>query len=370
MRKIYSNAKICRGGECFDGALVTENGFIADVLRRPENLPEGEVKDLKGAYITPVFVDTHIHGFGGHGTDLFDAEEILLMSEALAKEGVGAFLPTIYPNVPEAMIKNIKSAVPLIGKEKGAKIIGLHLEGPFISPKKLGVMKPEAAAKPDINLMKALYDASEGKISAVTLAPEREGIEEIVEFCLAHNIVPQAGHTDASCKEMLKGAEMGIRHATHLFNAMRDIGHRDPGAAGAVVLTDKFSFELIADGVHVCPEIVRMVTRLKKPEDFVLVTDALSPAGTKGGKANGEEVLLQGGVFRRVSDGVVAGSALTMLKGMENLSKWGLGIGGAAMAASETPARLHKLDFGFLQSGARAYFNIIDNNFKLLETVM
>ena len=369
MKKIYANAKICQGGECFAGALVTENGFIDEVLREPCVLPSGETRDLKGAYIMPVFIDTHIHGFGGHGTDLFDSREVLLMSEFLSREGVGAFMPTIYPNEPEIMLKNIRAVTPLIGREKGAKIIGLHIEGPFISPKKLGVMKPEAAAKPDINLMKALYDAAEGKIAAMTLAPEVDGIEEIINFCLEHNILPQAGHTDASYKEMLKGAQMGLRHATHLFNAMRDISHREAGAAGAVVLTDKFSFEFIADGVHVCPEIASMVIRLKKPSDFVLVTDALSPSGTKGGKANGEDVALEGGVFRRVKDGVVAGSALTMLKGVENLSKWGLGPGGAAMAASENPARLHKLDFGFLQSGARAYFNIIDNNFKLLETV-
>lgn len=369
MKQIYTNAKICSCGEMISGSLVVENGLIDSIIPQGGVLPQGAVKDVGGVYIMPVFIDSHIHGFGGHGTDIFDPKEMLYMSEFLAKAGVGGFMPTIYPNTPDIMLKNIKALTPLIGQEKGAKIIGLHLEGPFISPKKLGVMKPEAAAKPDLDLMQVLYEAAEGKIAAVTLAPELEGIEKIVKFCLDKGIVAQAGHTDASYSQMLAAAEMGIHHATHLFNAMRGLAHRDPGAAGGVILNDKFSFEIIADGVHVCPEIVNMVLRLKKPESVVLVSDALSPAGTEGGLANGEEVILSGGVFRRKADNVVAGSALSMLKGVENLSKWGLTLEQASAAASDNPARLHKLDFGILASGRPAYFNIIDNNFKLLETV-
>lgn len=352
-----------------EGALVVENGLIDSIIPQGGELPQGNIKDIGGAYIMPVFIDTHIHGFGGHGTDIFDAEEMLYMSDFLAKAGVGAFMPTIYPNTPEVMLKNIKALTPLIGQEKGAKIIGLHLEGPFISPKKLGVMKPEAAAKPDIKLMQELYEAAEGRIAAITLAPELEGIEKIVAFCLERNILPQAGHTDASYAGMLAAADMGVHHATHLFNAMRGLSHREPGTVGGIILNDTFSFEIIADGVHVCPEIVNMVLRLKKPDSVVLVSDALSPAGTEGGLANNEEVVLSGGVFRRKADNVVAGSALSMLKGVENLSKWGLSVAEASAAASDNPARLHKLDFGIIASGRPAYFNIIDNNFKLLETV-
>lgn len=368
MDKIYANALICQGGKIIEGSLAVKDGFIDEIIPAGGVLPEGEVKDVKGNYLMPVFIDTHIHGFGGYGTDCLDGSELLKMSELLAKNGVGAFAPTIYPNEPKAMIKNIEAMAEYIGREKGAKIMGLHIEGPFISPKKLGVMKPEAAAKPDLNLMKAVYEAAGGKICAMTLAPELDGIEKIIDFCLERGIIPQVGHTDASYNEVLASGK--LNHATHLFNAMRGIGHRDPGAAGAALLEGGFSFEIIADGVHVCPEIVKMALSLKDKSKVILVTDALRPAGTQGGLANNEEVSLRGGVFRRVSDGVVAGSALTMLKGAENLSKWGMGFGGAAMAAAENPARLHKLDFGMLQSGKRAYFNIIDKDFNLLETVM
>ena len=347
MDKIYSNALICQGGKIIEGSLAVKGGFVADIIPEGGALPEGEIKDVKGNYIMPVFIDTHTHGFGGYGTDCLDGRELLKMSELLAKNGVGGFAPTIYPNEPKAM---------------------LHIEGPFISPKKLGVMKPEAAAKPDLDLMKAVYEAARGKICAMTLAPELDGIGKIIDFCLERGIIPQVGHTDASYKEVLAYGKLS--HATHLFNAMRGIGHRDPGAAGAALLEGNFSFEIIADGVHVCPEIVKMALNLKEKSKIILVTDALRPAGTQGGLANNEEVSLEGGVFRRVSDGVVAGSALTMLKGAANLSKWGMGFGGAAMAAAENPARLHKLDFGILQSGKRAYFNIIDKDFNLLETVM
>ena len=244
------------------------------------------------------------------------------------------------------------------------------MEGPFISPEKLGVMKPEAASKSDLNLMNNLYEAAQGKISALTLAPELENIDKIVKFCLDNRILPQAGHTNATYKQMLNGAAMGIHHATHLFNAMRGISHREPGAAGAVILTDKFSYELICDGVHVCPEIVKMVKRLKNPQDLVLITDALKPAGTQGGLANGEEVKLESGVFKRCCDGVVAGSALTMLKGFKNLIDWDFTLPHAMQAAAENPARVHRLNFGTLSSGQRAYFNIIDKDLNLLETVL
>lgn len=368
MNKIYSNALICEGGRIIEGALSVKDGFVSDIIPAGGALPKGENKDLNGSYIMPVFIDTHIHGFGGYGTDCLDGKELLKMSELLLRSGVGAFAPTIYPNEPKAMIKNIEAMAEYIGREKGAKIIGLHIEGPFISPKKLGVMKPEAAAKPDLDLMKAVYEASGGKICAMTLAPELEGIEKIIDFCLGRGIIPQAGHTDASYQEVLASGK--LRHATHLFNAMRGIGHREPGAAGAALLSGDFSFEIIADGVHVCPEIVKMALSLKDKSKVFLVTDALRPAGTRGGFANGEEVSLKGGVFRRTSDGVVAGSALTMLKGAENLSEWGMGAGGAAMAAAENPARMYNLDFGVLKPGKRARFNIISKDFKLLETII
>ena len=294
MKKIYFNGIICRGGESFKGCLVAENGIIISVLPESAPIPEGEKHNLNGNYIIPAFIDTHIHGWGGYGTDSFNAEDLLKMSEVLCKNGVCAFMPAIYPNVPEIMLKNIKALVPALGKEKGAKILGFHLEGPFISPEKLGVMKPDAATKADLGLMHKLYQAAQGKIAALTLAPELENIEKIVNFCLDNNILPQAGHTNATYKQMLNGAAMGIHHATHLFNAMRGISHREPGAAGAVILTDKFSYELIADGVHVCPEIIKMVLRLKPLQDLVLITDALKPAGTQGGLANGEDVKLEG----------------------------------------------------------------------------
>lgn len=370
MKKIYFNANVWQNGEFIKGSLVEENGFVVSVLPEGELLPEGEKHNLNGAYIIPAFIDTHIHGFGGYGTDSFKAEDLLKMSELLGKNGVCAFMPTIYPNTPEIMLKNIKALMPAFGKETGAKILGFHLEGPFISPEKLGVMKPEAAAKADLTLMNKLYEAAQGKISALTLAPELENIDKIVKFCLDNNILPQAGHTNATYKQMLNGASMGIHHATHLFNAMRGISHREPGAAGAVILTDKFSYELICDGVHVCPEIVKMLKRLKNPQDLVLITDALKPAGTQGGLANGQEVKLEGGVFKRCSDGVVAGSALTMLKGFKNLVDWGFSLPQALQAAAENPARVHRLNFGTLSSGQRAYFNIIDKDLNLLKTVL
>lgn len=329
------------------------------------------VIDAKNSYALPGLIDLHIHGFAGHGPELGTPEALLKMSVELAKQGVTAFCPTLYCAKPEEMEKLLMKLVPAFGKETGAKLLGFHLEGPFISPQKPGVMKPQDIAKPDVNVLEKLYRAAQGHIAVVTLAPELQNIGPVIEFCKKHSILMQGGHTNATYEEFLQGAAQGVRHATHAFNAMSPLNHRAPGAAGAVLFTPEISCEIIADGVHVHPALVNFLGRVKAEDKVVLVTDALLPTGQAQGPfiANGEEVIFDGGVWKRKTDGVIAGSALTMARGVKNLVDYGYSLPQAARCASTNPAQLIGLkNVGKLEVGYQADIVLFNENFEPVQT--
>jgi N-acetylglucosamine-6-phosphate deacetylase len=304
--------------------------------------PDIKIIDVMGNYIAPGLIDTHIHGFKGHGTDVCSTEGILAMSEDLAQYGVTAFNPTLYPSDEDSMIAAIKSIVAAMGKEKGAQIMGIHMEGPFISPDKLGVQRPETVRKVDLELMRRLWEASEGHIVNMTVAPEIKDMRLLALNCLSYGIVLQAGHTDADYSNMVEGIQAGILHATHLFNAMSQMHQRNPCAVGAVLIHPEMSCEVIADGIHVHPDLFKLLQRDKTADQIVLVTDALTPTEQKGDHlmANGEEVVLKGGCFRRKSDDVIAGSALTMIRGVKNLVLFGFPVNDAVKCATANPSRV------------------------------
>lgn len=357
-----------------DASLWIENGLIrrvfsaADVLpAQAQNLPR---LDGQNAYALPGLMDLHIHGFAGFGPETGTPEALLAMSRSLAANGVTAFCPTLYCGKPEEMERLLRALAPSVGKEQGAKIVGFHLEGPFISPQKPGVMKPQDIAPADLDVFKRLYEAADGKIASMTLAPELPGIEPVITFCLEHKILPQAGHTNATYEAFLAGAKRGVTHATHLFNAMSPLTQRAPGAAGAVLLHPEISCEIIADGVHVHPDIVAFLKRVKPVENIVLVTDALKPTGQEDGPfiANGEEVIFEK-VWKRKTDGVIAGSALTMARGVKNLVDFGYTLPEAAQCAATNPARLMKLkNTGKIAAGFTADITLLDDNFNPVKT--
>ncbi len=332
-----------------------------------------KILDAQDAYAAPGLIDLHIHGFGGFGPELSTEKALLQLSETLVQAGVTAFCPTLYCAQPDKMLRVIENTVGAFGKEKGAHLLGYHLEGPFISPLKPGVMKPQDIAPIDISVLEKLYTAAHGHITNITIAPELPGIETVIQFAKEHHILLQAGHTNATYEEFLHGAVLGITHATHLFNAMSPFTHRAPGAAGAVLLRPEISAEIIADGVHVHPDVVAFLRHVKPLENLVLVTDALRPTGQKKGPfiANGEEVILQDGIWKRKSDGVIAGSALTMLQGIKNLVSFGYSLPEAVACASTNPARILGLKTkGSLCVGMDADILLFDKRFRPVKTLL
>ena len=359
-------------------AVLIEDGIIKDVFSEErlaqKKLGAGtEIIDVDGAYISPGFIDTHIHGFRGFGTDNPTEDAMLQMSESLAQFGVSAFNPTFYPSSEETMINGIKEVLKAMGHEKGAKIMGVHLEGPFISPEKLGVQRPETVKKVDLALMDRLWKASEGHIVNMTVAPELKGMRDLALDCLKKGIVLQAGHTNAEYKHMTEGMQAGILHSTHLFNAMSQMHHRNPGAVGSVLIHPEMSCEIIADGVHVHPDLIKLLVRDKPLDKIVLVTDALTPTEQTEGPlfANGEEVVFKGGCFHRKADDVIAGSALTMMQGVKNLVSYGFEPEQAVKCASFNPAQImHYHNKGMIIPGKDADVIVFDKQFKLLVSII
>ena len=358
-------------------AVLIEDGKVSDVFSEKRFVQKRfdsstKIIDVNGSYISPGFIDTHIHGFNGHGTEDASVDSIIAMSEDLAGYGVTAFNPTLYSSEESVFINEIKAVTKAMGKESGARIMGIHLEGPFVSPEKAGVQRMETIRAVDIEMMHRLWDASGGKIINVTVAPELKGMRELALFCIKKGIVLQAGHTNAMYENMVEGMQVGILHSTHLFNAMSQMHHRNPGAVGAVLIHPEMSCEIIADGIHINPNIIKFLLRCKPIDRLVLVTDSLKPTEQKKTPlyANGEEVYLDE-CFYRKSDNVIAGSAMTMLKGVKNLVSFGLTLEQAIQMASANPASIMKQeDLGLIAPGYDADITVFDKHFNNLYTII
>lgn len=328
--------------------------------------------DAKGAYVAPGLIDTHIHGIGGYGTDDYSVNSILQMSEILPQYGVTSFIPTLYAAKREELLKGIRAIVSAMGQEKGARILGIHLEGPFLSPERLGVQTPDSLSPVDLNLMEELWNASEGHIINMTVAPELKHMRELALYCLSKGIVLQAGHTNATYAQMVEGMQVRILHVTHLFNAMSRMHHRDPGVVGAVFIHPELSCEIIADGIHINPDIIKFLLTCKSLDKIVLVTDSLKPTKQKKKPliANGEEVYLDK-CFYRKSDNVIAGSALTMIDSVRNIVSYGFTVEQAVHMAATNPAHIMRQEhLGLVAPGYDADLVIFNKNLNILYTTI
>ncbi len=357
------------------GLAISSEGFIEDVFlmrrfKEDSYGPNTQIIDVQGSYITPGLIDTHLHGIGGYGTEDCSVDSILGMSESLADYGVTSFLPTIYTNSLDKMIAAEKAIVQAMGKEKGATIEGINLEGPFISPKRVGAQDPSGLQEVDLEVWKKLYEAGEGKIVCMTVAPELKHMRSLALTAQKQGVVLLAGHTDATYENIMEGIQCGILHTTHFFNAMSRLHHRNPGCVGAIMIQSDMKAEIICDGVHVHPELIKLLLREKPISNVVMVTDSLRPTGQKTGAltANGVPATLspEGAWVSAENPDLFLGSALTLLKGIKNMSNWGLPMDSIVQMSASNPARIYNFQKkGSLIPGNYADIAVISKYFSL-----
>jgi len=310
---------------------------------------------------TAGFVDLQVNGFSGVDFLEADTDGYRRAGEALLETGVTAYLPT-FITAPEEQLLAALREVP--AGSDGPRILGVHLEGPFLSALRLGIHPAAARRNPDVDLLERLLDA--GPVRLVTLAPELPRADLLIEALLRREIVVSCGHSDASADDANAAFDLGVRTVTHVFNAMRPFHHRDPGVAGAALARDDVVVQLILDGVHVAPVTAAMVWRAAEGR-VALVTDAMAGAGLADGayRLGGLDVEIRNGVARG-SGGALAGSTLTMIEAIRNLHDLGVPLEDAIGAATDVPARVLRLPtVGRLAVGMPADIVVLNDELEI-----
>jgi N-acetylglucosamine-6-phosphate deacetylase len=353
------------------GSLLLEGGRIAARLSSGAPAPENAQQvDLAGRALAPGFLDLHHHGalaFAGAGGF---AEALARDAASCARHGATAFLPTTlaWPGSDLASCLSELAAVAGGAHAGAAEPLGLHLEGPWIALDAAGAQPRSGVRGVDLEETRELLARAGGRVRLVTLAPELPGALELVEELLRQDIVAAVGHSRAPAEILEAAIERGLRHATHLFNAMSPIHHRDRGVAGVALSDDRMTCDLICDGAHVHPAIVRLAARAKR-DRLLLITDRLDPPSV--GARFGAEPLFEDGTVLRLADGRLAGSRLSMPEAARNAQRFGAMTQIEAIAACTlAPARLLGLEAtrGTLRPGARADLVVLDAQGEVLET--
>ena len=314
----------------------------------------------------PGFVDLRVHGFGGVDFAAADAAAYRRAGEAMVATGVTAFQPTFVTAPEEELVASLRE-VP--SGDAGPRILGCHLEGPFLSPQRLGMHPGSARRDPDVDLLRRLVAA--GPVTHMTLAPELDGALDLVDTLRSAGAVAACGHTDATADEARAAFDRGAEHVTHLYNAMRPFTHRDPGIAGAALVRDDVTVELILDGHHVSDEAALVAWRAARGR-VALVTDGMAATGAGDGtwEMGPVAVEVRDGVVRTL-DGVLAGSVLTMREAIRNAVRIGIRFEEAVDAATRVPARAaRRTDVGVLEPGAPADVVVLDGDLEVSRVVV
>jgi N-acetylglucosamine-6-phosphate deacetylase len=340
------------------GAVTVERGRIAAIH---DQAPPGA---RRVAWVAPGLIDLQVNG--GFGVDLAsEPERIGELAARLPATGVTGFLPTLVSANADA---GERWAAGVAAAARGARVLGIHLEGPFLSPERPGAH--------DVAIIRAADDACFERMLAlprlrlVTLAPERPGALDRIRRLVARGVAVSLGHTAADLDEMRAGIDAGAGLVTHLYNAMTGFSHRAPGALGAALLDPRVALGLIADGVHAHPAAVELAVRAAGADRIALVTDAMAGAGMGPGRAAlaGREVVIDA-VSARLADGTLAGSILTLDQAVRNAAAWsGLGAEAALRMASEVPARALGLAAGLIAPGAPADLVLLDEELRVEAT--
>ena len=356
------------------GRVIVEGSSIADAgAASAIRIPAGaETVDASHFIVTPGFIDPHIHGCGGVDVMEGTHESLNAVSRIAARHGTTSFLPTTVSSPAEILTAAVEKLGSLIAKTfDGARPLGIHLEGPFISTSKRGTHKAADVTAPDVQLLAKWIRSSGQSIRLITVAPELDGIEPVIGLAGNSGITVAMGHSNATFEQAGAAAGRGVCYAVHTFNAMREFTHRDPGIVGQVLSNDGIFAEIIADGIHVAPSVVRLFARSKRKTHVVLVTDAISAADMPDGRyvLGTDTVDVVNGVCRD-PEGRLAGSTLSQEIAFRNFVAWsGWTIEDALLGLTLNPAKALKLEKkGVLETGADADIAIIDQQFRVMKT--
>jgi N-acetylglucosamine-6-phosphate deacetylase len=356
-------------GKAENVSVLIGNGNILEISPGLGNSGADEEIDLSNTTLFAGFIDLHIHGAVGIDTNEADADALHKVARFLAKNGVCAWLPTLVPDSAENYLRSIQAIGELISAqdelEPAARVVGVHYEGPFVSEKQCGALHAEFFKTYDgedgLTFLPRLEN--QGAVHLTTLAPEIEGGVELIKALVKQGWVVSIGHTRATISILEQALEAGAHHMTHFMNAMSPLHHRSPGPIGWGLLNDGVTCDVIADGVHVDPLMLRLILRCKTPERISLISDAVAPAGLGDGEYSiwGETITVTEG---RTSNarGSIAGSVITMLDAVRLMLSLGVAAEDVSRMASSNPARLLGVDrdCGSIEEGKRADLTALD----------
>ncbi|MCR4431335.1 MAG: N-acetylglucosamine-6-phosphate deacetylase [Tepidanaerobacteraceae bacterium] len=384
MSTLIKNARIVTPYEILDNhAVVVRDGKIYDIAKSGEHDADsfGEVIDAGGKFLSPGFIDIHNHGNFGHDAMEATFDALASMARFHLLHGVTGFLAATmtasYVDIRRA-VKNVGDYIQKQGgnfsasdckENPGAQLFGIYLEGPYFSMSKKGAQPPEYIKNPDIGELEDLIEVSGNNIKVVALAPELPGATEAISYLKSRGVTVSAAHTDATYDEAVNGIEHGITQVTHVFNGMRSFSHREPGIVGAALTDERVYCEMICDGIHLHPAVMKLAAGIKGRNKIILISDAMMACGLSDGEyeLGGQKVFVKSKAAR-LADGTLAGSTLTLDRAIHNMVHMvGVALCDAVRMATLNPARAIGLSHrkGSIEMGKDADLVIFDENINI-----
>lgn len=370
--KGFKNSKVYIYGK---GIVKTDVAFKDGKIDRIANDCGIEGISLpENAVVVPAFIDEHIHGAMGSDTMDGSVNALTIMADALVKEGTTTFLATTMTQSKQNITRALKSVneYRTLNRKEGARLLGVHLEGPYISSKFAGAQPLEYVVAPNIEEFDEYNEASGNCIKIVTVAPETEGAEEFIKHLKSVGVIPSIGHTSAKHADILKAMESGASNVTHTYNAQSPLHHRDIGMVGSALYYDNLNCEVICDTIHVSVPAIKLLIKNKPHDKVTLITDAMRAKQMPDGisELGGQTVIVKNGEAR-LENGTLAGSVLKMNVAIKNLVNNGINFCDAIDFATVNPAKNLGIfdELGSVAVGKRADFTVLDDDFNVLMTV-
>jgi len=373
---LLKNAKLVLENKLINGSILIFENKIEKIFTNNDNLSEftfNEVIDLEGKYLGPAFIDVHTHG--ADGSDAMDGSEEALrkISSYLVQEGTANFLATTLTSSKEILKDILKVVANLQNKNiEGANIFGVHMEGPYFSPVCKGAQNDKYMKSARISEIEEYLSVKEGLVKLFSISPHNQENLEAIKYLVDKGVITSVGHSAASYEDVMRAVDYGLSHATHTFNGMKEFAHREPGVVGAVFNSDNIIAEILFDKIHVHPEAVRTLIKIKGVDKVVCITDSMSATGLAEGKYKlGElDVNVKDGQARLVSNNALAGSVLRMDIAFKNLIELGYSVTDAFKMTSTNAAKEFKLNTGILKEDKDADLVVLDKDYKVCMTVV